>query len=89
MGGCCILYKLQLQTTIALSMSESEYGALKSSMMRVVIPLREVMLEMMNYVGMKDCNSKEIFFPKQLHPMAQTDRQTDKQTNTRTWRLHD
>ena len=64
MGGCCILYKLQLQTTIALSMSESEYGALKSSMMRVVIPLREVMLEMMNYVGMKDCNSKEIFFPK-------------------------
>ena len=52
-GGCYILSKSQLQSTIALSTSESEYGAL-SQAMRAVLPLRETMLEMINQVTMKD-----------------------------------
>ena len=59
-GGCYITCKSQLQTTIALSTSEAEYGAL-SSAMRVVIPLRETLLEMINAVDAVDSQRKRPF----------------------------
>ena len=51
--------KSQLQSTIALSTSESEYGALSQSM-RAVLPLRETVLEIISAVDMTD---KEGLFP--------------------------
>ena len=54
-GGCYILCKSQLQSTIALSTSEAEYGAL-SQAMRAVIPIRETLLEMIKVVEMVDTN---------------------------------
>ena len=54
-GGCFVLCKSQLQSTIALSTSEAEYGAL-SHAMRAVIPVRETLLEMITKVDM--INSK-------------------------------
>ena len=57
MGGCFILCKSQLQSTIALSTSEAEYGALSQGM-RTVIPLRETVLEMIESVKMVDPNGK-------------------------------
>ena len=59
-GGCYILCKSQLQSTIALSTSEAEYGAL-SQAMRAVIPIRETLLEMINAVDMVDTNNKRPF----------------------------
>ena len=56
-GGCFILCKSQLQSTIALSTSEAEYGALSQGM-RTVIPLRETVLEMIESVKMVDTNGK-------------------------------
>ena len=58
-GGCYIMSKSQLQSTIALSTSESEYGALSQSM-RAVLPLRETVLEIISAVDMTD---KEGLFP--------------------------
>ena len=52
-GGCYILCKSQLQSTIALSTSEAEYGAL-SLAMRAVIPIRETLLELIKTVDMVD-----------------------------------
>jgi hypothetical protein len=52
-GGCFLLCKSQLQSTIALSTSEAEYGAL-SQAMRAVIPVRETMLEIIEAVDMID-----------------------------------
>ena len=52
--------KSQLQSTIALSTSEAEYGAL-SQAMRAVIPIRETLLEMINAVDMVDTNNKRPF----------------------------
>lgn len=52
-GGCFLLCKSQLQSTIALSTSEAEYGAL-SQAMRTVIPIRETMLDLINNVDMVD-----------------------------------
>ena len=52
-GGCFLLCKSQLQSTIALSTSEAEYGAL-SQAMRIVVPIRETMLELINNVDMID-----------------------------------
>jgi hypothetical protein len=52
-GGCFVLCKSQLQSTIALSTSEAEYGAL-SQAMRAVIPIRETMLEIIEVVDMID-----------------------------------
>ena len=49
LSGCFILCKSQLQTTIALSTSESEYGAL-SQAMRVLLPIREVIEEFVHYI---------------------------------------
>eukprot|EP01083_Nonionella_stella_P274358 931200_1 len=60
LGGCYILCKSQLQTTIALSTSEAEYGAL-SSAMRVVLPIRDVVLELLNYVDLVDSHGTSIF----------------------------
>ena len=50
-GGCFILCKSQLQPTIALSTSEAEYGALSSSM-RSIIPIREILLEIIDVVNL-------------------------------------
>ena len=63
-GGCYILCKSQLQSTIALSTSEAEYGAL-SQAMRAVIPIRETLLEMINAVEMIDVNNKRPFGNKE------------------------
>ena len=52
-GGCFLLCKSQLQSTIALSTSEAEYGAL-SQAMRIVVPIQETMLELINNVDMID-----------------------------------
>ena len=48
-AGCYILSKSQLQSTIALSTSEAEYGAL-SQAMRVVLPIREIILEFIKHL---------------------------------------
>lgn len=48
-GGCYLLAKSQLQTTVALSTSEAEYYAL-SQAMRTVLPLRELLLEIVNNI---------------------------------------
>jgi hypothetical protein len=52
-GGCCISAKSQLQSTIALSTSEAEYGAL-SQAMRMILPIREAMIELIEHVEAKD-----------------------------------
>ena len=57
MGGCYILCKSQLQSTIALSTSEAEYGAL-SQAMRSIIPIREMLLEMIKAVDMVDVKKR-------------------------------
>ena len=62
-GGCYLLCKSQLQSTIALSTSEAEYGALSQSM-RVVIPIRETMLELVKGVDMMDNEGNYPFGPK-------------------------
>ena len=63
-GGCFILCKSQLQSVIALSTSEAEYGAL-SHAMRAVIPLREMLLEMISKVDMIDSKSRNPFRSKE------------------------
>ena len=52
LSGCYILSKSQLQSTIALSTSEAEYGAL-SQAMRVVLPIREIMLEFIKHLNLR------------------------------------
>ena len=59
-GGCYITCKSQLQSTIALSTSEAEYGAL-SQAMRAVIPIRETLLEMIKAVDMVDVKNNAPF----------------------------
>ena len=63
-GGCYLLCKSQLQSTIALSTSEAEYGAL-SQAMRAVIPIRGTLLEMINTVEMVDAKGKRLFGNKE------------------------
>ena len=62
-GGCFILCKSQLQSMVALSTSEAEYGAL-SHAMRAVIPVRETLLEMISKVDMIDSKSRNPFGSK-------------------------
>jgi hypothetical protein len=52
-GGCCISAKSQLQSTIALSMSEAEYGAL-SQAMYMILPIREATSELIEQVVVND-----------------------------------
>ena len=59
-GGCYILCKSQLQSTIALSTSEAEYGAL-SQAMRAIIPIRETLLELIRAVDMVDIKNNYPF----------------------------
>ena len=59
-GGCYITCKSQLQSTIALSTSEAEYGAL-SQAMRTLIPIRETLLEIIKTVDMVDATGKHPF----------------------------
>ena len=54
-GGCYVMCKSQLQSTIALSTSEAEYGALSQGM-RTVIPIRETLLELIK--GVKAIDNK-------------------------------
>jgi hypothetical protein len=63
-GGCFLLCKSQLQSTIALSTSEAEYGAL-SQAMRIVVPIRETMLELIDNVDMIDNQGKSPFGTRQ------------------------
>ena len=49
--GCYIMGKIQLQSTIALSTSEAEYGALSQAMKDVIL-FRETWLEMIKIVDM-------------------------------------
>jgi hypothetical protein len=52
-GGCYLVAKSQLQTTVALSTSESEYYAL-SQAMRTLLPLRSLLLETLGAVDILD-----------------------------------
>ena len=52
-----------MQSTIALSTSEAEYGALSQSM-RALLPIRDTILEMINAVDMVDSNNNNIFGSK-------------------------
>ena len=63
-GGCYITCKSQLQSTIALSTSEAEYGAL-SQAMRAVIPIRETLLEMIGAVDAVHANKQRPFGNKE------------------------
>ena len=49
-SGCPLVWKSQLQTTVALSTAESEYYALSQSM-RVLIPIRAMLDEMCKVIG--------------------------------------
>ena len=60
MAGCYIQCKSQLQTTIALSTSEAEYGAL-SQAMRTLLPIREIILEFIEDVKLVDVKGRYIF----------------------------
>ena len=59
-GGCFLLCKSQLQTTIALSTSESEYGALSQSM-RTLLPIRNTIVEIIKNVDMIDSDGNTPF----------------------------
>ena len=63
-GGCFLVCKSQLQSTIALSTSEAEYGAL-SQAMRVVIPVRETMMDLIKAVDMIDDKGNAPFGTKE------------------------
>ena len=52
-AGCYVMCKSQLQSTIALSTSEAEYGALSQGM-RTIIPIRETLVELINEVKAVD-----------------------------------
>ena len=58
-AGCYLLCKLQLQTTIALSTSEAEYGAL-SQAMRVLLPIRDTVLEFIKHLDLVDAKGKQL-----------------------------
>ena len=60
LGGCYLLCKSQLQSMIALSTSESEYGAL-SQAMRTLLPIQEMVLELVANVELVDNMGSEIF----------------------------
>ena len=49
LAGCFLLCKSQVQSTIALSTGEAEYGAL-SQAMRTLIPIREAIIDLVNIV---------------------------------------
>ena len=48
-GGCFLVAKSQLQTTIALSTGEAEYYAL-SQAMRALLPIRSLLMEMIGFI---------------------------------------
>jgi hypothetical protein len=60
LGGCYLLSKSQLQSTIALSTSESEYGAL-SQAMRTLLPIKAMVMELVKNVDLVDNEGTEIF----------------------------
>ena len=49
LSGMPLIWKSQLQTSVALSTGEAEYSALSSSM-RILIPLRHMLLELIKHV---------------------------------------
>ncbi len=50
LGGCPLVWKSQLISEITLSTAESEYAAL-SSCMRVLIPIRRLLAELIPGIG--------------------------------------
>ena len=52
-GGCYLLCKSQLQTSIALSTAESEYYAL-SQATRTVLPIRSLLIEILNNIDVPE-----------------------------------
>ena len=63
-AGCYLLCKSQLQSTIALSTSEAEYGAL-SQAMRVLLPIRETILELIDNIDLVDAKGKQLLGDKE------------------------
>jgi hypothetical protein len=59
LGGCPLVWKSQLITEITLSTAESEYAAL-SSCMRVLIPVRRLLIELLNGIGKDSPTSHSI-----------------------------
>lgn len=62
-GDCYLLCKSQLQSTIALSTSEAEYGALSQSL-RVLLPIRNTILELIEIVDVIDAQGSSPFGSK-------------------------
>ena len=59
LAGCPLIWKSQLITEITLSTAESEYAAL-SSCMRALIPVRRLLLEILQGIGREDATSHSI-----------------------------
>ena len=59
-SSCFITCKSQLQSTIALSTSEAEYGALSQSM-RTLLPIRDTLLEFIQHVKAVTCDGQVLF----------------------------
>ena len=70
-AGCYLLCKSQLQSTIALSTSETEYGAL-SQAMRVLLPIRDTVLEFIKYLDLVDAKGKPVLGDKSALEKFQT-----------------
>ena len=70
-SSCFITCKSQLQSTIALSTSEAEYGALSQSM-RTLLPIRDTLLEFIQYVEAITCDGNELFPAEDLSSFQTT-----------------
>ena len=71
LGECPLIWKSQLQATIALSTAESEYYAL-SQAMRVLLPIRALVIEMVSMIT----------FPRHLQVLTNTFTATVYEDNT-------
>ena len=71
LGECPLIWKSQLQATIALSTTESEYYAL-SQAMRVLLPIRALVIEMVSMIT----------FPRHLQVLTNTFTATVYEDNT-------
>ena len=70
-AGCYLLCKSQLQSTIALSTSEAEYGAL-SQAMRVLLPIRDTVLEFIKHLDLVDAKVNPVLGDKSVLEKFQT-----------------
>ena len=60
LAGCPLIWKSQLQSSIALSTFHSEYAGLSQSM-RVLIPLRGLLLETVEKLGLPEAKTSTIY----------------------------